>query len=252
MMPSNWATHGRRSTRCSCERHREVGVGGGWVFPSRAQEVGQDCPYACFRQSPHEVDHRPDRIQPQRHQSPISPAPRRGPPGSTKTGSWPRRSARSTASPAAPTVSRGKLRRCTERRTELGAFVPGAVLGLDGQGVEGVAYGQCHAVRHLGPLRPAGPRAGGALPAHRATGRDGRTRQGLHSRWRLRRPVRVRIRPGSPPGWLRKPPPPGLDVSAEGVAGAVGTPVCFVKPGEDVGHDGWGSVGSCGGALWRR
>jgi hypothetical protein len=27
MMPSNWATHGRRSTRCSCERQGEAGVG---------------------------------------------------------------------------------------------------------------------------------------------------------------------------------------------------------------------------------
>jgi hypothetical protein len=24
MMPSNWATHGRRSTRCSCERQGEA------------------------------------------------------------------------------------------------------------------------------------------------------------------------------------------------------------------------------------
>lgn len=27
MMPSNWATHGRRSTRCSCERQGEAGLG---------------------------------------------------------------------------------------------------------------------------------------------------------------------------------------------------------------------------------
>lgn len=27
MMPSNWATHGRRSTRCSCERQGVAGLG---------------------------------------------------------------------------------------------------------------------------------------------------------------------------------------------------------------------------------
>ncbi|MGY1503706.1 hypothetical protein ACW4TU_45335 (plasmid) [Streptomyces sp. QTS52] len=44
---------------------------------------------------------------------------------------------------------------------ELGALVPGAVLGLDGQGVEGLAYGQGHGVAGGGGVRGGGGEQGG-------------------------------------------------------------------------------------------